>query len=201
MAYEGYCKVMVPEGRSGDVSVERFEVMDDFALAKLFIYGRGTRPGQYTAIRRGGELWMSDTHAEFYDSSRFVRKAKELGGSVLVNGLGLGVVVGHLLECDEIEHIDVVEIDEDVIRLVAPSFECDRVTVHHGDALNMKWPRGTKWQSAWHDIWQHICTDDLKEHERLLRSYGQRVEYQECWLHNELLAYRREETARWRHWA
>lgn len=60
---------------------------------------------------------------------------------------------------------------------------------------------GTKWQSARHDIWQYICPDDLKEHERLLRSYGRRVEYQECWQHRELLAYRREERARFRAWA
>lgn len=141
MAYEGYCKVMIPEGRSGDVSVERFEVEDGFGLMRDFMLGRGTRPGQYTAIKRGGKMWMSDTRAEFRDASNFIWNAKKPGGRVLVNGLGLGIVIGHLLECDEIEHIDVVEIDEDVIRLVAPSFECDRVTVHHGDALDMKWPR------------------------------------------------------------
>lgn len=141
MTYEGYCKVVIPEGRSGSVAVERFEVEEDFSLMKMRMEGRGTPVGQYTKLTRNGSLWMSDTRAEFFDNMRFLRKAKELGGRVLVNGLGLGMVVGHLLECPEIEHIDVVEIDEDVIRLVAPSFECDRVTVHHGDALDMKWPR------------------------------------------------------------
>lgn len=87
MAYEGYCKVMIPEGRSGDVSVERFEVEDGFGLMRDFMLGRGTRPGQYTAIKRGGKMWMSDTRAEFRDASNFIWNAKKLGGRVLVNGL------------------------------------------------------------------------------------------------------------------
>lgn len=44
MAYEGYCKVMIPEGRSGDVSVERFEVEDGFGLMRDFMLGRGHAP-------------------------------------------------------------------------------------------------------------------------------------------------------------
>lgn len=200
MSYEGCCKVMIPEGKSGDVAVERFEVKDDFTLFRMAIGGRGTRPGEYTKITRNGNLWMSDTRAEFFDSLRFIGEAKRLGGRVLVNGLGLGVVIGHLLECDKIEHIDVVEIDEDVIKLVAPSFDAERVTVHHADAYEMKWPRGTRWQSAWHDIWQSMCTDDLEGHARLNRMYGRRVDYQECWAHDMLLSLRREERRNERMW-
>lgn len=200
MTYEGYCKVVIPEGRSGSVAVERFEVEEDFSLMKMRMEGRGTPVGQYTKLTRNGSLWMSDTRAEFFDNMRFLRKAKELGGRVLVNGLGLGMVVGHLLECPEIEHIDVVEIDEDVIRLVAPSFDPSRVTVHHADAYDIKWPKGTRWQSAWHDIWKSLCADDLELHAKLNRKYGRRVEYQECWAHDLLLRYRQQSRERERTW-
>lgn len=193
MEYKGYSKVVIPEGESGDVAVRRFEIPErgDLASLRMELEGRGTPPGEYTMLTRNGRLWMSDTHAEFMDGLHFISKAKRLGGRVLVNGLGLGVVLGHLLEEDSIEHIDVVEIDEDVIRLVAPSFEDGRVTVHHADAFAIRWPKGTEWQSAWHDVWQNICCDDLKEHERLTRKYRGRVEYQECWAHGELLRHRR----------
>jgi hypothetical protein len=200
MTYEGYCKVMIPEGKSGSVAVKRFEIEDDFGLMHMRMGNRGTLPGQYTKLTRNGHLWMSDTHAEFRDSARFLRKAKELGGRVLINGLGLGVVVGHLLECDNVEHIDVVEIDEDVIKLVAPSFDGERVTVHHADAYCVEWPKGTRWQSAWHDIWLDICEDDLKGHERLNRKYGGRVDYQECWAHDLLLRHRRQSRELKRPW-
>lgn len=197
--YKGRCKVLIPEGRSGDVAVERFEVREDMGMLRMMMF-RSTEPGEYTKITRNGHLWMSDTRAEYLDAARFIGTAKALGGRVLVNGLGLGMVVGCLLECPDIEHIDVVEIDDDVINLVAPSFEDGRVTIHHADAYEMKWPRGTCWQSAWHDIWDNMCTDDLRGHARLNRKYGGRVEYQECWAHDLLLEHRRREQGYERMW-
>lgn len=197
MTYEGFCKVLIPEGSSGDVSVKRFEVGEEYSI-RYFFGGRDITPGQYTKLTRNGHLWMSDTRAEFNDLRRFISRAKTLGGRVLINGLGLGMIVGHLLECEKIEHIDVVEIDEDVVKLVAPAFRDERVSIHLGDAFEFKWPKGTRWNSAWHDIWPDIRIDDLKEHEKLNRKYGRRVDYQECWMHQTLLRYRGEDrTRRW----
>ena len=66
-------------------------------------------------------------------------------GRVLVSGLGLGCVVRGLLVNPEVEHIDVVEIEQWNIDHFGAEFAGNpRVTIHHGDALKYRWPRGTR---------------------------------------------------------
>lgn len=75
-------------------------------------------------------------------------------GRILITGLGLGCVVRGLLKSPHIEHIDVVEIDADIIRIVGAEFAGDpRVAIHHGNALTYEWPDGTTWDYAWHDLY------------------------------------------------
>jgi hypothetical protein len=56
-----------------------------------------------------------------------------------------------------------------------------RLTIHHGDALTYKWPVGTRWTVAWHDIWDTICEDNLPDMNRLHRRFGRRVDWQGSW--------------------
>jgi hypothetical protein len=73
-------------------------------------------------------------------------------GRVLVTGLGLGCVIRGLLAKPDVTHIDVVEIDPDILRVVGEEFTGNpRVTLHCGDALTIRL-RG-KWDFAWHDLW------------------------------------------------
>lgn len=82
----------VPDGISGDWKVETFQVQekDISQMISMMKYGRGVPAGTYKALKRGGTIVMSNTPDEIRDFSRFVRYAK---GSVLVNGLGLGVLL------------------------------------------------------------------------------------------------------------
>ncbi len=74
-------------------------------------------------------------------------------GRVLITGLGLGCVVRGLLASPKVTHIDVVEIDAGIIRVVGAEFaENPRVTIHQADALQFDLP-GVNWHFAWHDIW------------------------------------------------
>ena len=104
-------------------------------------------------------------------------------GRVLVSGLGLGCVVRGLLAKPLVEHVDVVEIDREIIRVVGQEFVADpRVAIHHANALKVTFPRGTKWDFAWHDI----STPDHDEglqllHGRLLVKFRHRVKYQGAW--------------------
>lgn len=191
--------VTVPEGVSGSVAVERFEVpKESVENVRLMFSGRGCSPGIYTKLTRNGRLWMSDTDAEKRDH---LQPARIMGRPetkrVLITGLGLGMIVQAALANPGVEHIDVVEIDPDVIALVGPHYEASgRVTIHEADAYAIKWPVGTKWDVAWHDIWPDLCIDNLPLMAKLHRSYGRRVGWQGSWGKEMLESEKRREASR-----
>jgi hypothetical protein len=75
----------------------------------------------------------------------------------------------------------VVEINPEVAELVGRHLDDDRVEIHIGDAYTQKWPRGTKWDLAWHDVWPTVATENLPEMRRLIRRYRAHTDWQECW--------------------
>lgn len=125
-----------------------------------------------------GECVMSDDPRELRKHLPIVLAAH---GRVLVTGLGLGCVVRGLLARPQVQHVDVIEIDDDVLAMVAPSFAGEpRVTLHHGDALTFPWPAGTRWDFAWHDVWnEHPNTQVI--HARLLKQYQSMAAQQGAW--------------------
>jgi hypothetical protein len=159
--------------------------------------GRGCEPGQYARLIVDGELWMSDTTSERRDHREPVAMGDLLGGNALVNGLGLGCVVTAML--DTVDHVDVVERDQRIVRTVGRWLRSeygDRVTVHHADAYTKQWPKGTRWRVVWHDIWPTIASDNLDEMTRLHRKYGSRCDWQGSWCQTECRWMRRKE-AEW----
>lgn len=190
--------VTVPPGEVGIWRVEKFTVSDTHSKLEWVAShdGRYTPPGTYTKLMMGGTLVMSDTPDEMRDHSYFIHVAH---GRVLLNGLGLGMVLKKLLEKPEIEHVDIVEVSEEVIALVGPTYQDDpRVHVHHGDALTFKFPTGSKWNYVWNDIWDDLCLDNLPEMDRLHRRYGRRAEWIGSWGRGYLeLMREREKQYRW----
>ena len=173
-------RVDVPEGEIGNWKVSKFTIVPgDRRVKRDASKGRPIPLGTYTMLEVCGATMMTDTPAEIMDSMSFILKARD---RVIINGLGLGVVPGILLHVGLVTHIDIVENSEDVIALVGPSIVDSRVTIHHADAFDIRWPRGTKWHSAFHDIWPTICSDNLPEMYRLEKKYKSRVKRQESWL-------------------
>lgn len=112
----------------------------------------------YTLLRRitaasvhleEGEIVMEDSIVELRRHLPIWMRAR---GRVLKTGLGMGCVVRGLLANPEVEHVDVVEIDADIIRIFGAEFAGNpRVTIHHADALT--WDFGDRrWDFAWHDL-------------------------------------------------
>jgi hypothetical protein len=125
-----------------------------------------------------GEAVMSDDPTELRKHLPIVLAAH---GRVLVTGLGLGCVVRGLLARPEVTHVDVVEIDADVLAMVAPTFDGEpRVTIHHGDALTIDWPAGTRWDFAWHDVWNETPETQVL-HAQLLARYRGIARQQGAW--------------------
>ncbi len=203
MSWAEYWKVdsFIPEGQSGNVKVGKFEVSErdaSFGQIRAFRDGRGVPAGSYTRLMINGVLVMSDTLDERRDHSVMIDQAQD---QCLINGLGLGCVLRCCLEnrwagvpC--VNHITVVEKNEDVIKLVAPSFQSvygDRVEIIHDDALTYRPPKGVRYDAVWHDIWTDISTDNLPTMQTLHRRYGSRCDWQGSWKREYLLYMRRKE--------
>lgn len=186
---------LLPSFETTRYTCEQFTVGEqDRVLSSLSYGSRYCPPGTYTRLRlKAGfqDVVMSDTPAELRDHWAPMHYAT---GRVLVNGLGLGCVVKGLLTKPDVTHVDVVEIDHElVVKMseLAPWCKDPRVTMHIGDALKMWWPVGTRWNYAWHDIWTHISTDNLPTYARLNRMYGGRVDQQGAWAHEIVKDYQR----------
>lgn len=197
----GDMRVSLPEGSKGPWTIEHYEVREnDPANFRLMLQGRGCTPGTYTVLKRDGAVWMSDTTAEQRDHSAAVWQIKRRGGRVLIMGLGIGMVVKAALDCENVEHVDVVEISRDLIDLVGPHYEGPRCTIHHADAYKIKWPPNTRWSVIWHDIWRDISEDNLLGMAKLARSYGRRCDWQGFWSKDLVLDMRRRERSRGYTW-
>lgn len=179
--------VAVPDGNSNEWAVSTFTISEEDAdfqnLRALFHPGaRFIEPGTYKRLTRNGRVIMSNTPEEIGDLTSFMWRAKTDGGHILINGLGLGVALAGILDSDKIEDITVIEKSEDVLNLVAPTFQNNkRISIIHADAFDWQPPRGQRYNVVWHDIWDDICRDNLPEMTRLHRKYGRRANWQGSW--------------------
>jgi hypothetical protein len=168
--------------------------------------GRECRPGWYTRLADyndmqpdgGPQVWMSDTTAERMEHRDAVAHIEFLKARrVLINGLGIGMVLAAALTFDHVEHVDVVEFDERVIKLVGPHYTTDsRVNIVHADAYEQmyNWSPGPRmrWDVAWSDIWPSIDATNVEDMDRLHRYYHKRCQWHGMWARKECLALRRE---------
>lgn len=213
-------QVTVPAGEYEGLRVEKFEVKDpdDWTEAdekrtdvvsplqfyRMMRDGRECEPGWYTRLvdttvkdDDGRSLiWMSDTTAERGDHKEAVSAIEMLKASrVVINGLGLGMVLAAALTYDHVRHVDVVEKDERVIKLIGPHYESDpRVHIHHADAYEQvkAWPRGAHWDVGWSDIWPTIDSENLPGMDELHRFYRLRCQFHGMWARKLCLQMRRE---------
>lgn len=183
--------VKVPDGKSGDYQIETFEVNVDSAnlhnIRAIMKPGNRTiEPGMFKRLMRsdngfGGTVVMSNTPAEVEDHWEFFDNART-AKTVLINGLGLGVILTKLLAEDTLEKVTIIEVSPDVIKLTSPTFENDsRVEIIQADALEYRPPVGVRYDVVWHDIWDYICEDNLESMKKLHRKYGRRCGWQGSW--------------------
>lgn len=186
--------VDVPDGERGDYLIDRVEVHDWTGLANLRHIRDGmpelcVTDGTYVRLlHKGRGLIMSNTQMEYRTSIGFVTEAR---GHALISGLGLGMLLRPLLARHEVHQITVVEIAQEVIELVGPSYRdligAGRVRIVNADTFKWKPDAGTKFDCAFHDIWNDIGTKNLAEMTKLRRHYRSAMKpgaFQQCWAEN-----------------
>lgn len=149
---------LISDSQHGEWSIRTVEITPERS-AELFdlqaAHGQDqyiafTPPGSYKFLGypRYDEV-MNDTYAELALHERFVRAGT---GRVLITGLGMGLLPSALLLKPEVTRIDIVELESDVIGLVRPHLNDERVHIHHADAFKFEPAPGTIWDWAWHDL-------------------------------------------------
>lgn len=187
----------LPTGSEGPYEVRRFEITKEGAeeynaqMARSENAWARTRrvfPGMHTGLfepEMGVDPWMSDTPAEVLDHYDVMIQMMQRGGRILINGLGLGMITAFAARLPNVTHVDVVELQGDIIKLVGPHLpERHKVTVHHASAYDIAW-NDERWDVAWHDIWPTITPDNLPDMDRLEAKYADRVNHQETWVRAE----------------
>jgi len=178
-------KVAVPEGESGDWKVDRFYVGNDPLMQmRCWRDGRPVPDGWYTRLaKRGTGLFMTDTPAELNDARELFQCAF---GHVLITGLGLGMIPKALLPLADfpIDKITIVELEPDVIKLVAGTLTDPRIEVVQGNAFDWTPPKGVRFDWAWHDIWPLIDDEARAEWAILRKHYAPFMDQDDaqlCW--------------------
>ena len=175
----------IPDNEKGSWYVKTFHVGRGAILSQVVeavITGRYVPEGVYKALHHKSRgVIMSNTRDELRDIRHYRAKIAEVSGSVLINGLGLGICVVEALKNPNITDITVIEIEQDVIDLIAPHIKDERLSIIHHDCFTYKPPKDKRYQVVWHDIWDNICGDNLKEMTKLHRKYSGRCDWQDSW--------------------
>lgn len=181
---------VVKPGTIGDFEVARFTLTEEMIAKDYHTHGgRSGIPGEHTSLRESGAIWMTDTRAEVCDHLDI---ADRMTGRVLIAGLGLGMITIRALRKPEVTHVDVIEINPEVIELVGNQvvsyFGADRVTIIEDDIKTWKPAKGAHYDVVWLDIWPSLCTDNLKEMGNLKRRFARCSDYRACWSQEEIAA-------------
>lgn len=168
--------VKLPSGKKGHHKIESFTVSVQeatFQCMQMAIKDRleeGIIPGTYTRlVRDDGTIVMSDTISERRDHAEFVEAAF---GWVLVNGLGLGMIIPPVLAKRKVKHLIVVENNQDVLDLVAPTYlkrYPKRLSIVKADAFYFELSRCP--DVVWNDIWDFISDENVPEMDDLEEKY------------------------------
>lgn len=176
---QAYAPSRIAEGTSGEWSIRRMvlparsvEVAD--SRPECFRY----RPGEYTELRRGGITFMTDLYDEWWTQRSAIERAREVGGRVLITGLGLGLVAREMLADPErraaIESVVILEQSADVIRLVAPQLLAELgpvVSIIQADAYSWVADPGAQFETVWHDIWPDPMASEVDAEMAALRAH------------------------------
>lgn len=168
---------IIPEGQVGDFKItHRTKPKDEVAFdtvmrSKVDWTMRFARSGTYCIlhnVKEADEVLMSDTDMERTTNRHALQDAK---GHVLIGGLGIGMLPYHMCRKKKVESVTVLELQEEVIDLVAPHIRHPKLRVIQGD---VHYPPALPWWPEFDyiylDIWQQVRVEWV-ELEKLMTAY------------------------------
>lgn len=173
---------IIPAAKEGSAAISHFTINSEDAgfsrVRALFSmypleWISYVPPGTYTRLVIDGRVFMSDTAHEKLSSLPLLDRAH---GSILVSGLGIGMVLPPLLDNPLVDNVTVIENNTDVIKLVGPYFKNDKLDIVRGDVWTWEPLYTERFDVIFHDIWPTIDPDNLIDMNRLKRRYRK-------WLH------------------
>lgn len=192
--------------QNGEVTIKRITIdadapfiqMDNFRARRDGLAFSVVYSGGYVTCRIGKQLMMSDTCMERITNKNIIKDAH---GHVLIGGLGIGMLLENMLDNPEVTSITVVEKSRDLIELVAPRFEHEKLTVIEGDVFEFQPPK--KYDTIYMDIWPSMTQDNLDEMKILKEKYRRHRRgkgsimacWMEQWLRKERNADRRKRSS------
>lgn len=187
MAWRKY-KSDLRAGSVGKARIEKFTIsreQAEFSKLRSRIQGGADEipQGNYTRLKEGSTLWMSDTPFEVNSVVPPIMRAKR---KVLITGLGLGVCTAAIMAKEKVECVHVVEKSKDIIDLVTPQLKKreggEKLTVYRADAYKWK-PRrkGIIYDYCFHDIWPTISGDNWEKIMKLKETYNPFTTTQIAW--------------------
>lgn len=127
------------------------------------------------------EVVMSDTPMEINTNREFISKAH---GSVLIGGLGIGMVVLAIQDNPAVTKITIIERESEILEMLLPQLPLNnKVSVLKGDIFSWEPLEGTKYDTIYFDIWNNICADNYPEMKQLHLRYRKFLaKTQEKWM-------------------
>lgn len=146
--------------------LEKFEIKD-------YSFYTGIPKGEYIRLIDKTKSFdgcvMSDTPMEHRTNYDILKRAN---GDVLIGGLGIGMILIPLMNKEEVKSITIVEKYQDIIDMVGSQLPLnDKVKIIQGDIFENNFPRGTKFDTIYFDIWNYINSDVYEEMKDLKKKY------------------------------
>lgn len=147
--------------------------------------------GRYVRLYVGRTLMMSDTPMEMRSNAIALQSIAKYGAeTVIVGGLGIGMVTLGIASMPSVTRVVVIEKDRDVIRLIGPTIQAlsDKIEIVHADIFDWRPGKDTVFDYAYFDIWPYITGDNKKDFKKLRRVFGRHVKDRriDCWMEHEL---------------
>lgn len=164
--YKKMAEILEPIEK-GNFKLSKFEITKENRPWRTFI-----PDGEYMRLTSSWDCIMSDTPMEQRTNIEFVEKAH---GNVLIAGLGIGMIVLPVMEKESVTSITIIEKEQDIIDMILPQLPVNsKVKVIHQDVFENKFPKGTKFDVIYFDIWSGINSEIYNNEMKYLKKIYKR---------------------------
>ena len=132
------------------------DTLDEFTRLRAQWDGMPLYAQVYTRLFVDGELWMTDAEFECQTNYDIAYHSR---GDILIAGLGLGLIIGPMLEREQVRSVTVLEKSPDVIALIGPHYDSLKLTIIEADVHEWQPPKKA-YDFIYFDIWADVPNSD-----------------------------------------